>query len=161
MPLPAAAVADSSSQPPVEASAGPGSGRSAALPSTAGLQAAAALQEAAVEAENRARSGADEAEEEKFVPGDMSYENLLRLDYNRNRKGEGLTADRVLRMPTVVVKITDDDAESAPACSICLSEYEHLEHALHLPCGDLFHPKCIAKWFLSARHCPNCRTEVK
>ena len=92
--------------------------------------------------------------EEVFAENDFSYENLLRLDYNRNRRGEGLELTRLLRLPTVVCR-------TGGTCSICLDDFEDGARALLLPCKHRFHAACVGHWFHEHRACPNCRVEVR
>ena len=101
---------------------------------------------------------------ERFVEGDMSYENLSRLDYNRDRTGEGLPLERLLRLRTVVLEAAAAEGAAAaadfPECSICLEKFKNGGRALRLSCSHLFHGKCVGKWFATHRDCPNCRRAV-
>lgn len=99
----------------------------------------------------------------RFVPNDFTYENLLRLDFSRNRRGEGLTLDRLLRLRAVVC---DDNggAGSGPGrrrdCAVCLEAFASGQRAVILPCGHAFCAACIGTWFREHRQCPICRKEV-
>ena len=42
-------------------------------------------------------------------------------------------------------------------CSICLTEFEQDERVKALPCGHLFHSRCIKHWLGVDVRCPNCR----
>ena len=43
----------------------------------------------------------------------------------------------------------------APECSICLEKNVNGSHTL--PCGHVFHGKCIGTWYNDNRRCPMCR----
>lgn len=45
-------------------------------------------------------------------------------------------------------------------CSICLDKYSFGNFIISLPCGHLFHKKCIYEWFMNSVNykCPVCRT---
>ena len=100
--------------------------------------------------------------EEQYVEGDTSYENLLRLDYARNRRAEGLTLDQVLRLPTVQFQSPQKCNKTlSPTCSICLCDFEAGGRALKLPvCGHCFHGECLGGWVRTHDSCPNCRAKI-
>ena len=41
-------------------------------------------------------------------------------------------------------------------CSICLINYKNASILKLLPCGHIFHKKCIKKWLVKNDKCPNC-----
>lgn len=45
-------------------------------------------------------------------------------------------------------------------CTICLSEYVHLEHVRRLPCMHLFHIQCVDRWLRQNSRCPMCRMNI-
>ena len=108
----------------------------------------------ALRAAEEAAARASAQPEEVFEANDFSYENLLRLDYNRNRRGEGLELTKLLRLKTVVCR-------TGGSCSICLEDFDDGDRALLLPCKHRFHAQCVGHWFHEHRECPNCRHEVK
>ncbi|KAI4305838.1 hypothetical protein L6164_029180 [Bauhinia variegata] len=42
-------------------------------------------------------------------------------------------------------------------CSICRRDYLNNESVKVMPCGHVFHPRCVEAWLCSKRSCPNCR----
>ena len=51
----------------------------------------------------------------------------------------------------------------APCCSVCFEDIEvEKTGKTELTCGHLYHPGCIAKWFItnSEKTCPTCRKEA-
>lgn len=40
------------------------------------------------------------------------------------------------------------------ACSVCLENFHDSEKVARLPCGHVFHPRCINKWILEDWRCP-------
>lgn len=114
--------------------------------------AAAAL--AQMDAAEEQRLAEPPSPEAVFDTNDFSYENLLLLDYNRNRRGEGLELDKLLRIPSIVCAGRGED------CRVCLEVFDRGEKALLLPCKHRFHAQCVGKWFHSAKSCPVCRKDV-
>lgn len=43
------------------------------------------------------------------------------------------------------------------ACQICLEEFTENTEVAMLPCGHIFHVKCISEWFSQKYECPLCR----
>ena len=55
--------------------------------------------------------------------------------------------------------------DSNEVCSICRSTLSDVELSIHetvrrIPCGHLFHEKCIYKWFERSQDCPLCRKNI-
>ena len=46
-------------------------------------------------------------------------------------------------------------------CSICMTGFQNKEVIRKLPCGHIFHSKCIKPWLKKNVQCPNCRFDVK
>jgi len=59
------------------------------------------------------------------------------------------------------VVATDAAEKGITECSLCLEEYKDGEEVMTLPCGHIFHVKCVEKWFIARkfrpRSCPKCR----
>lgn len=51
-------------------------------------------------------------------------------------------------------------APTTEICSICIIEFESSDAWKSLPCGHVFHPKCIDPWVNRHNDCPNCRAVV-
>lgn len=56
-------------------------------------------------------------------------------------------------------------SSSTEVCSICRSTLSDVELSIHetvrrIPCGHLFHEKCIYKWFERSQDCPLCRKNI-
>lgn len=49
---------------------------------------------------------------------------------------------------------------SAAMCAICFDFLLDQHENCVVPCGHVFHQKCLSKWFISKRNCPNCQKEV-
>lgn len=54
-----------------------------------------------------------------------------------------------------------EENEEHPECSICVEEYEEDESLKRLPCGHMFHSKCIDAWLERNRTCPYCRRSIR
>jgi hypothetical protein len=48
----------------------------------------------------------------------------------------------------------------APACCICIDEYQEGDIVTRLPCDHEFHRECIGPWLESHRDCPLCKQDV-
>ena len=55
---------------------------------------------------------------------------------------------------------TDGEIEF-PACSICLIEEKEGDECILVPCGHIFHDKCVTKWFEVNCKCPLCRYDIE
>jgi len=49
---------------------------------------------------------------------------------------------------------------NARECSVCICAYEEGEQLRLLPCGHVFHLRCIDEWLQQNSTCPNCRQSV-
>lgn len=55
-------------------------------------------------------------------------------------------------------RIKDDDSLVGTECVICTDCYKKDEGVRELPCGHIFHKKCIDRWFKEGSvYCPICR----
>jgi len=61
------------------------------------------------------------------------------------------------------VKVTSDDLqeETNRTCCVCLEDHNLGEIASKLPCGHIFHPRCIKEWLVKTCTCPVCRFELE
>ncbi|XXG48141.1 hypothetical protein AAC387_Pa02g2664 [Persea americana] len=50
---------------------------------------------------------------------------------------------------------------AAGVCTVCLEAFEAGKDAKRMPCGHLFHDRCISKWLARDRSCPTCRCPLK
>jgi hypothetical protein len=89
-----------------------------------------------------------------FVPGDFSYENLLRLDAQRESRGlSPAQYERVRRMAAPSACVNAD-------CSVCLETLTAERAVVRLGCGHGFHEPCIVQWLRVEKRCPNCRFQL-
>jgi len=57
--------------------------------------------------------------------------------------------------------ITPTLVERREACTVCLEEYElGEEDVVALPCGHLYHKRCVLGWFVGDNRCPVCRSPL-
>ena len=59
--------------------------------------------------------------------------------------------------PYKLIRETDDIIKNNNSCPICLEKYEVGKYKRVLPCGHVFHKKCIDKWLKKKLVCPICR----
>mmetsp|Transcript_4520 Transcript_4520/g.6478 ORF Transcript_4520/g.6478 Transcript_4520/m.6478 type:complete len:187 (-) Transcript_4520:44-604(-) len=62
--------------------------------------------------------------------------------------------------------ITRDEIESKlrgnlvlEGCSICLQGFDHLTPVTMVPCGHIYHLRCLREWATSHNTCPTCRAD--
>jgi hypothetical protein len=48
-----------------------------------------------------------------------------------------------------------------PICSVCISDVQKDDETILLPCGHMYHSKCIMEWLKENNTCPVCRFEIK
>ena len=53
-----------------------------------------------------------------------------------------------------------DGKSEPPVCAICCSNIALGEQCQLIPCGHMYHPKCIKPWFDENNTCPTCRYEL-
>ena len=63
-------------------------------------------------------------------------------------------------LPEVRIESKHLDDADTKTCSVCQEDFALGEMATLLPCGHLFHGKCIVQWLEKNRTCPLCRKEV-
>ena len=66
------------------------------------------------------------------------------------------------KMEKKYCKKSDSDPNKLefPECSICLMEVNEGQDTILLPCGHMFHDKCVTKWLEIHNTCPLCRFEL-
>ena len=53
------------------------------------------------------------------------------------------------------------DHDNSP-CSVCQCGFKARQHVRRLPCGHLYHAKCLERWVCKTHSCcPVCRQELK
>tara|TARA_B100001121_G_C18567150_1_gene563252 strand:- start:353 stop:721 length:369 start_codon:yes stop_codon:yes gene_type:complete len=62
--------------------------------------------------------------------------------------------------PYKLIRESDDIIKNKNSCPICLETYEVGKYKRVLPCGHIFHKKCIDKWLKKKLICPICRKTV-
>ena len=66
------------------------------------------------------------------------------------------------KMEKKYCKKSDQDPNKLeyPECSICLMEVNDGQDTILLPCGHMFHDKCVTQWLKIHNTCPLCRFEL-
>ena len=82
--------------------------------------------------------------------------NLSRTEKKRRKK------KKKVRSKTSLEKIKKEDniLINKDLCCICLQNFKIKEKLRKLPCKHNFHKKCIDKWLVESKTCPNCRLDV-
>ncbi|KAG9444355.1 hypothetical protein H6P81_015695 [Aristolochia fimbriata] len=63
-------------------------------------------------------------------------------------------------MASLVEQEIHTQRDSKESCSICLSDFSVGKEIGRTPCGHIFHPDCIRKWFNRSTSCPLCRFAI-
>ena len=64
------------------------------------------------------------------------------------------------RLPVVKVTPADLEQDANDSCSICMEEHVVGAQATKLPCGHIYHHKCVQGWLEKHCTCPVCRYEM-
>lgn len=65
------------------------------------------------------------------------------------------------RLPLMKIKECDFEDDSKKECCICFLEFSVDDEVSRLPCGHIFHKKCVAEWLRKKCTCPECRWELE
>jgi hypothetical protein len=55
---------------------------------------------------------------------------------------------------------TNNSFSDTTSCTVCLDELAKGDIVKMLPCGHIFHDRCIDEWLKHQKACPNCRASV-
>ena len=88
------------------------------------------------------------------------------LKSNTEQRLNKINTDKVNTNSEIIVKNIIGKVEiptkfDYPSCIICITVIKKGEKSLLIPCGHMFHFKCVEKWFLNESKCPTCRFEIK
>jgi hypothetical protein len=101
-----------------------------------------------------------------FVDEESLFEFLRSTLSNRETRKRPPTARTLLRnlkklnMNEKYCK-KDKNKIEYPSCSVCISDIRKNEETILLPCGHMYHSKCIMEWLKENNTCPVCRFELK
>lgn len=90
-------------------------------------------------------------------------EERLRQNQNSNKppaSKEAIDKLKKFKMSEKYCKRNDKGVLEQPTCCICICEIKKNEETLLLPCGHMFHSKCIMNWLNQNNTCPVCRFEL-
>lgn len=62
---------------------------------------------------------------------------------------------------SVSEKKGNDAEEKELECNICMHNILHGQMARELPCGHIFHKKCIDRWFKDECYCPLDKLNIR
>jgi len=101
---------------------------------------------------------------EMFTSGNVPLmdNSLLDMIMNQSLQNDQQVAEKATRDMINNLgsyrRVKKGDVNIDKECVICKCNYEENEGVRLLPCGHLFHKKCIDKWFIEGSvHCPICR----
>lgn len=96
------------------------------------------------------------------------FQDIIRQMQERNRESsecpiseEALNKLKVFKLETSHCKKKENSEEyEMPNCIVCISDIEIGSETMLLPCGHMFHEKCIILWLKKHNTCPVCRFEM-
>jgi hypothetical protein len=91
----------------------------------------------------------------------ISTINFREGNKNQAASSESLKNLKRFNMNKEYSKQKDDGEIEFPTCSICLIEEKEGEECILVPCGHIFHDKCVSKWFEVNCKCPLCRYDIE
>jgi len=98
----------------------------------------------------------DMDEEMYLSDSELTYERLLMLDANVEKKG--MTIEQLKVFPIqLYVKSLDGEGY----CVICMSDYQTGEYVRKLSCQHKFHKGCIDQWLDTNITCPTCKKYLR
>ena len=55
-----------------------------------------------------------------------------------------------------------DSIDCKVSCVLCMTKYQQGEYKRRLPCGHVYHRKCIDRWLFNYNNttCPSCRHQI-
>jgi len=90
--------------------------------------------------------------------------NAMQNQHQGNPPASQTAIDKLKRfkMEKKYCKQTEQDPNKLefPECSICLMVVNEGEDTILLPCGHMFHDKCVTQWLKIHNTCPLCRFEL-
>lgn len=91
----------------------------------------------------------------------ISSINFGEGNINHAASNESLKNLKRFKMNKEHAKIKKGGELEFPSCSICLLEEKEEEECILVPCGHIFHNKCVSKWFEINCKCPLCRYDLE
>ncbi len=100
-----------------------------------------------------------------FMNDDTLFEYLNNISANRENKRPPTSKKTIERLKSF--KMSEKYCKNNlgkleyPSCSVCISDISNREETILLPCGHMYHSKCILEWLNQNNTCPVCRFELK
>ena len=94
----------------------------------------------------------------------IAFINSMQNQHQGNPPAAQTAIDKLkhFKMEKKYCKKSDQDPNKLeyPECSICLMEVNDGQDTILLPCGHMFHDKCVTQWLKIHNTCPLCRFEL-
>jgi len=93
-------------------------------------------------------------------------ESILRNNLQEQEQTKPPTSKKALnslkrfKMNDKYSKKNQKNEKELPNCCICITDINLGEMTVMLPCGHMFHDKCVVSWLKSNNTCPVCRFEL-
>jgi hypothetical protein len=94
----------------------------------------------------------------------LEFLNLLGANRTENKKRPPTSTKAIKSLKSFLMsekycKKSKDKTE-LPNCPICISDIKIKEETILLPCGHMYHSKCVIEWLKQNNTCPVCRFEL-
>ena len=85
----------------------------------------------------------------------LNYQRIKRIGQRGINILNNLYKDNTLLKETLYIENNEPHM-----CSVCLEEYNSNTKICILPCGHIYHKKCILEWYNKDKSCPLCRINI-
>ena len=92
------------------------------------------------------------------VPDHIMLEAVLAMSAEEHQPTQGVAPDVLARLRQASSKSCKRTKFAPTDCCICM---EPVKRRFILPCGHVFHRKCVHTWFKEQQTCPVCRSNVE
>lgn len=92
------------------------------------------------------------------IPEHILLEAVMAMSAEEHQPTQGVSPEVLARLRQASSKACKRTKFTPNDCCICM---EHVKRRFILPCGHVFHRKCVHTWFEEHQTCPVCRTNVE
>nr|CAB3265634.1 RING finger protein 150 [Phallusia mammillata] len=85
---------------------------------------------------------------------------LFQAQSRGQRQRQSMTRKAMAKLTTRTLKSGDTALSGDVMCAVCIENYKINDVIRKLPCGHLYHKKCVDPWLESKQTCPMCKVNV-